>query len=720
MSNRADGPGETGEGSGLPDSGGRAAYRSLLVDNQRYRNLFWAMLTSSLGDWIGVIAILTLTDDILGGTRAAAFGVSVVMIARIVPTLLLGPVAGVFVDRWDRKRTMIATDIGRGVVMAALAFAGDIWALILATLVIEVMSTLFIPAKDSVLPNLVEKRRLVHANQLSMGATYGTFPLGGVIAAVLTGLAAAVFASSWEFLRERPVALPIWFNALTFLVSAVFIARIRDIPPNGRRARARAAGTAAPGTGDTEQPAGTWTELKEGFRFIAEQPLVRALVIGVMAAFLAAGGVIATGEFFAGVLNAGDSGFGVLVAVLGSGLFVGLAVTAPLSERIAKERLFAPGIGVAGGALIVTAFMPRLDLASIPAFVMGLGAGMSFLTGYTLLQEMTSDEIRGRTFAAFNTGVRMALFVSLILAPALVGVIGREGAGVSGPTPYAIGGVRITLAIAGVIALIGAIWTGRSIYEVLTSREREKEQAPASVRFAGTFIVFEGGEGAGKSTQVERLREALRAAGHEVVVTREPGGTEIGERIREILLDTASDGMSARAEALLFAAARAQHVEEVIEPALERGAVVLSDRYVGSSIVYQGAGRELGEDRIEELNRWGTHDVVPDLVILLDVDPADGLRRSGEVDRMELDGLAFHTSVNQAYRRLAERHPQQWLVLDATRPPDDLAAQVVEAALAAVRGRSHPDATGTAADGADRPTDGAGEPDAPTRVMRDP
>ncbi|MFT5223200.1 MAG: dTMP kinase, partial [Glaciecola sp.] len=132
-----------------------AAYRALLVGNRRFRNLFFAMLTSSLGDWIGVIAILELTKDILGTTRAAGLAVSAVMIARVVPTLLLGPIAGVFVDRWDRKRVMIVTDIGRGLVMASLAFSADLVHLIIGTLMIEVMSTLFGPAKDATLPNLV-------------------------------------------------------------------------------------------------------------------------------------------------------------------------------------------------------------------------------------------------------------------------------------------------------------------------------------------------------------------------------------------------------------------------------------------------------------------------------------------------------------------------------------------------------------------------------------
>ena len=161
----------------------------------------------------------------------------------------------------------------------------------------------------------------------------------------------------------------------------------------------------------------------------------------------------------------------------------------------------------------------------------------------------------------------------------------------------------------------------------------------------GAFVVFEGGDGAGKSTQSRLLADALRARGLEVVVTREPGGTPIGEAIREVLLGAGSDGMAARTEALLFAAARAEHAASLIRPAVARGAVVISDRYLDSSVAYQGAARGLGEDRIAELSMWATEDLVPDLTVLLDVPPGVGLGRAGDANRMEAEPEAFHSEV---------------------------------------------------------------------------
>src|ERR671913_1839503 len=158
----------------------------------------------------------------------------------------------------------------------------------------------------------------------------------------------------------------------------------------------------------------------------------------------------------------------------------------------------------------------------------------------------------------------------------------------------------------------------------------------------GRLIAFEGVEGSGKSTQLELLRQALEGRGCEVVVTREPGGTPAGERVRSLLLDPGVE-LHPRAEALLFAAARAELVERVIRPALERGAVVLCDRYLDSSLAYQGGARGLGRGPVEDVNRFATGALLPDLVVLLDLDPASGLRRrSGELDRIEAQDLAFH------------------------------------------------------------------------------
>jgi dTMP kinase len=211
---------------------------------------------------------------------------------------------------------------------------------------------------------------------------------------------------------------------------------------------------------------------------------------------------------------------------------------------------------------------------------------------------------------------------------------------------------------------------------------------------AGRFVVFEGGEGSGKSTQCARLAAHLTSQGHEVVRTREPGGTDLGRTLRSALLDHHDAVVDPRAEALLYAADRAQHVAELIRPALDRGAVVVSDRYVDSSLAYQGAGRALSAADVAALSRWATGGLVPVLTVVLDVPPSVGLARAGRVgaaDRLESEPLAFHERVRAGFLDLAAQEPARYCVLDATQEPDDVAAAVavaVDAALAGVSGVS--------------------------------
>lgn len=203
-----------------------------------------------------------------------------------------------------------------------------------------------------------------------------------------------------------------------------------------------------------------------------------------------------------------------------------------------------------------------------------------------------------------------------------------------------------------------------------------------SIQRAGLFIAFEGGDGAGKSTQAARLAEALESRGHTVLRTREPGGTPIGEKLRSLVLDHGHGHIDAHTEALIFAASRAAHATQVIRPALERGEIVLTDRYIDSSVAYQGAGRGLGEDAVRSLNEWATSGLQPHLTVLLDVDPAVGRRRrtAGEAaeDRLESEADDFHARIRGAFLELARSRPESYLVLPANHPVGELAEQILE------------------------------------------
>ena len=198
----------------------------------------------------------------------------------------------------------------------------------------------------------------------------------------------------------------------------------------------------------------------------------------------------------------------------------------------------------------------------------------------------------------------------------------------------------------------------------------------------GLFVVFEGGDGVGKSTQVVELVSRLRNRRIEPVVTRQPGGTPIGEKLRELLLDPGHPELTARTEALVYAADKAQHVEEVILPALARGDVVVCDRYVDSMIAYQGAGRVLDLTEVEQVAHWATGGLRPDLTVLLDIDPAEAVANIRKQDRLEAAGLDFHRRAREHFLRLADEDPGRYLVLGARESRESIAERVAEKVFA--------------------------------------
>lgn len=198
----------------------------------------------------------------------------------------------------------------------------------------------------------------------------------------------------------------------------------------------------------------------------------------------------------------------------------------------------------------------------------------------------------------------------------------------------------------------------------------------------GLFVVFEGGDGVGKSTQVLELVTRLQHRRIEYVLTRQPGGTPIGAKLRKLLLDPGHPELTARTEALVYAADKAQHVEEVILPALARGDVVVCDRYVDSMIAYQGAGRVLDLTEVEQVARWATGGLRPDLTVLLDIDPAEAVANIRQQDRLEAAGLDFHRRAREHFLRLAGEDPERYLVLGARESRENIAEKVAEKVFA--------------------------------------
>jgi dTMP kinase len=646
----------------------------------------WGVLgVSSLGDWLGLLATSTFAANQVSSSAAKGLAFGSVIAVRLLPALVLGPVAGVVADRFDRRYTMVVCDLIRFVLFASIPtvglFTGNAalvigWAAV-ATFIIEAVGMAWAPAKDAAVPNLLPKVRLEIANQLTLATTYGITPvLAALSLSLLTRTIETVHPSMRGWVTPTNIAL--WFNALTFLATAlVVLFGIKEISGRVRR-------------GMREQQPGLLREFWHGWAYVGKTPLVRGLVLGMLGAFAGAGVVVGTGQFYARSLGGGDATFYLLFAVLFIGLSAGIVGGPKMVRALSRRRWFGLSIVLAAISVALLAIAPHSSIAAVLALGVGVGAGMAFLAGTTLLGTEVGDEVRGRVFAFMQTSTRFVLMLAISLSGVLVGVGGSRELFRVAELGVAISSTRLLLLAAGVLGAIAGLAAlrqmddkpGVPILADLFSSLRGRP-LPAGERgtAAGLFVVFEGGEGAGKSTQAAKLAQALRRRGRDVVVTREPGATRVGAQIRQLLLDGSSD-LTPRAEALLYAADRAHHVASVVRPALARGAVVISDRYVDSSLAYQGAGRTLPVDEVSWLSAWATGGLKPDLVVLLDIDPKVGLARvtgRGEgTDRLESESEEFHERVRYAFLDLAGADPNRYLVLDASRPTDELATEVLD------------------------------------------
>ena len=643
--------------------GTRSATLRDLVTHPPFARLLAAMSVSSLGDWVGFLAVTALVTDLVGGPRGAAFAVSGLMIARTLPAVVLGPVAGALVDRIDRKQIMIAADLARGAMYAAMVFLGQLWAIYVLSFLIESLSLVWGPARDASLPNLVPRRQLANANSIALASTYGTLPLGGIVFTLLVGLN-TLLGHAIPFLQGRDHAVPLFLDAASFLFSAAMLSRVPIPPPVARI------------TGGLDFSR-IWRDVVDGIRFLREDSMASAMTAGIVVAFSAVGAVLALAPIFVkDSLGAGAPGWGFIVTSFGVGMGLGMGSANQVARILERVSIFPWSIVISAGTLFVLAVMPNLALAAVVTVWLGAFCGLAWVTGYTLLQENVQDEFRGRTFASLTVLSRMGLFLSLTTFPILAGIYGTVGRG------FQVDGVRFALATAGVAVAVAGLNTRRLLKRYRLSRPEPLTLVPKLKRppATGFFIAFEGVEGSGKGTQIRFAEEFLRTEGFDVLVTREPGGTEVGERVRELLLNPHTGLLDARSEALLFAASRAQTVHSVIRPALADGKVVICDRYVDSSLAYQGWGRGLGEQDILTLNVWATQGLFPDLVILLHLEPERGLLRSTEApDRMEMEGQDFHAKVADAYLRIAEDHPERFVVVDADKPPAEVFDGVREA-----------------------------------------
>ena len=658
-----------------------------------FRRLWIALSLSSLGDWLSIVALTALAPSLTsGGLAAKGSAVGGVWLATLLPAVLFGPLAGALADRWDRRLTMIVGDVIRGLLFLSIPLFPHLTWIYVAKFLAGVASQFWNPATAASVPNLVPKDKLERANQLSLLTTYGTAPLAAGLFSVLALVSEGISRVTPLFhVHTSNVNLALYFNAASYFVSAITVYFIREIPKRH--------------ASDKISAPSTLRSIWEGWRFIGQTPVVRGLVIGMVGAFAAAGVVVGLGfTYITYTLHGGNAGWGLVFAAIFVGMALGMLVGPKVFGNFSRRRLFGLSIAAAAVPLALIGLVPVL--AAVVLFVVLLGAlsGIAYSTGFTIVGLEVDDDTRGRVFAFFQSSIQVILFTVIAASLAASAGLTRVIASLNGTGNVKIGNVTYASAGQNVVILLAAVVAfllGVRAYRQMDDRKgvplREdllaavrNEPLPASADAVaqanghappppppGLLIAFEGGEGSGKTTQARLISIWLREQGFDVVTTHEPGATKVGMRLRALLLDTAHAGMSPYAEALMYAADRAEHVASVIQPALDRGAVVITDRFIDSSLAYQGTGRGLRSADIARLNSWATGGRKPDLTILLDMPPEAGLgRRARSADRLEAEPLEFHHRVRAGFLALARAEPSRYLVLDANRPVDEISQEI--------------------------------------------
>jgi dTMP kinase len=411
--------------------------------------LFGAQFVSSLGDWTGLFAIIAIAERVSNSAAAVGF----VMIARMLPGFLFAPVGGALIDRWNRKAVMVTCDIGRAGLLAVLPFWENIWGLVILSFAIEMLTLLWGPAKDASVPNIVkDPEHLAAANSLGLVASFGTFPLGAILFAALAAIAHWLGGfSALASLAGNRESLAIWLDGTSFLVSALLISRLR-LPETERSTRPHV------------PPAQTWRDIKDGLRFIRSNPLVRGVMIGLAGGLIGGGAIVPLGPTVATeVLKGGPSAFGLLMTALGVGAAVGVVTLLWLQRRLPRQAVFTTAVVTTGISIITVASMSSLGPAFLLVAVLGAGAGCSYVTGFTMLQESVSDDMRGRTFATLYTIVRVCLLLSLTIAPFIAGALNAisqhtvEGRAHIGSFEFGLPGVRLALWLGGAVTVVSGL-----------------------------------------------------------------------------------------------------------------------------------------------------------------------------------------------------------------------------------------------------------------------
>jgi dTMP kinase len=644
-----------------------------------FRRLWGVTYLLSVADWLSLFALSSLANKLIAGYFAQSFAFSAVVLTQLLPGLLFAPLGGVLADKFDRRRVMVTVDLIRCGLFLSIALVGTWWWLLAANFLIGSTAMMWIPAKDSAIPNLLRRKYQVEtANQLGLVMTYGVAVVSAAgLFSVVTGLGSTL--RLWEDAGAQlgVAKVIVVINGMLYLAAAAIVAtRIPELSGRAHIQHSRRA----------ENEPSWFTMFSDGVRFARKTPLIRGLMYGLIGAFAAGGAVIGTAQRYATSLLGGDSTFSMLFVALFVGLGVGMATAPRMARRVAHNRLFGVAIVSAGVALVLVAVSPHLAVSLITVALVGCCAGVAFLTGITIIGSQVEDSIRGRINALYQSLMKVVLFFSALAVPALVGLVRPHSLVVFGQTTQ-VDGTRPVLLGAGVLAALAGVLAYRQmddrrpepIMANLVAALRRRPQ-----RMQGILIAVEGDTRRDTEAQSRHLADWLRATGHHVQLANDPALDE--NRLAVVLAGTKLSG--ARAHVLVAAAVRADVVERKVLPALEAGEMVVMERYVDSPLAHLGALGGLDPAELDGLADWATGRLRPDVTVLLDRDPA-GL--AGEQDgQADFTSAEHHWRVQQLLTEMAAADPTRYVVVDGDGSELAVAARVRNAMTAALRDRGIP------------------------------
>ncbi|MET3807049.1 dTMP kinase [Nakamurella sp. UYEF19] len=669
-----------------------------------FRRLWAAIAISSLGDWLGLLATTALAAYLTKNSSGLAQGAAVsgVLLTRLLPDLILGPIAGALVDKIDRRKVAVIGDTLAGLLYLSIVVGGNLTWLLIAQFLVEAVGLFSNPAKQAMMVNIVPRERLAVANQLNYVSIYGMVPVAAGLFALLStvaqffGARVASTTGGSSALISGPTSslaidIALVIDACTYFVVAATVLFSRHLIPSF--------------VGEGSVGKSIFSLIREGVSFVRNSRVMRAIYIGILGAFGAGGLTAGVAQAYVSSLGAGNAGYGLLFGAVFTGLAVGMLVGPKVLPTVPRRMVFTSSIGAAGLVLIAMSLLQDFLGASIAAALMGLFAGVAWINGFTMIGHEVSDALRGRVFAFVMSSVRLTLLGTIAAGPVIAGAVGSHVVEI-GAFRYSLSGAAIVLAAGGIIAMLVSAYAARQVGRVgggFFSRvmgHRRPENLIDQSDHPGVLLAIEGADIVEVARYTAAIDADLAGQGY-TVVHRNTAGQVAGVGPDDMVMVVHEVTVS-QAAALRAGANLAELVADRIRPDLEAGSVVLTNGFVDDLVVRYGVQSGMGEERVLRLASWAVGGLRPDLTVLVDVPgpaaaavhvvtAAPTQLSANDPVSMVIEETAEEPTVAavQGFRDRVSAAPERYLTV-APLPADstELTAEIAERIASVLRGRS--------------------------------